>query len=104
MTDALTLCVACMRFGCATPGKCSALPIQTGDASEALWLSYGAVFEPPPYRPEGASAAPRPAAPDLEKIGAGAGQGARSAPPISRPRDVGGAVQKQPSKRTRKRP
>lgn len=62
--DALILCVRCMRWACATPGKCGApttLSAPIGDASEALWLSFGAVFEDRPAPSE--EGAPAPAAP-----------------------------------------
>jgi hypothetical protein len=49
MTDALVLCVRCMRFACSAPGKCgdATLLAPTGDASGALWMSFCEVFESP---------------------------------------------------------
>jgi hypothetical protein len=48
MTDALVLCVRCMRFACETPLACAGAVPRVGDCSEALMLSYSLVFAPRP--------------------------------------------------------
>lgn len=71
MTDALILCVSCMRFECARPGKCRPSVVLTPpyqDPCDSLWLSFLVPdFDRPAAAPEGASSSNRPVAPSPEK-------------------------------------